>query len=693
VKLVSTSNLGCEDSSEQTVQVFHKPNPLFTVNSAAQCLNGNSFVFTNGSTITAGTMTFTWDYGDGTGTAAVNATHSYTTAFSPYQVKMIATSNNGCSDSMLMPVTVYPKPQAGFTVNSYAQCLNGNNFIFNNTSAVSAGTMSYSWDFGDGNNSTAFSPAHAYATAGTYRVKLVTTTNNSCKDSVFVDVVVNPKPTPLFAVNQATQCLKNNNFSFTNNSTISSGTMSYNWNFGDGSFSSVANPSHVYLFSGPFTAKLVVTSSEGCRDSISLSLLVNDTPIPGFSVNQPEQCFTGNNFVLTNNSTVPAGTTTYGWSFGDGGIASTLNASHSYANAAPFNIKLVVTAGNGCRDSITKTVSVNPEPVPSFTVNTVDQCLNTNSYSFTNTSVISSGTMTYNWSFGDGNSATTINANHIYAGVSSYPVILTATSDKGCTAGSTQTVNVLSIPLASFNANSLTGCLTGNQFFFSNTSASSPVTFRYFFGDGGTDVVANPSHSYTIAGDFEVKMVTVSTAGCISDTARQMIKVFPDPVVNAGPDLVVLEGNSIRFQPGNAIAGQTYQWTPNTYFLTSDTVLAATVKPVFDITYTLTTTGAGGCTATDQVFVKVLKLLSGPNAFSPNGDGINDTWTVPYLRDYPDSKVEIFSRSGQLVFTAKGSVVWNGKLNGQSLPVGTYYYVITPKSGRNPFSGSITIIK
>jgi gliding motility-associated-like protein len=163
--------------------------------------------------------------------------------------------------------------------------------------------------------------------------------------------------------------------------------------------------------------------------------------------------------------------------------------------------------------------------------------------------------------------------------------------------------------------------------------------------------------------------------------------------VNVGPDLTVLEGNSIRFEPLNRVAGQTYKWTPNTYFVTPDTVWAATVKPVFDMTYILTTTGAGSCTASDQVFVKVLKLLSAPNAFSPNGDGINDTWIIPYLRDYPGSKIEIFSRSGQLVFTGTGTAVWNGKLNGQPLPVGTYYYVITPYNGRSPFSGAITIIK
>jgi gliding motility-associated-like protein len=693
VKLVSTSNFGCKDSSEQAVDVFHKPTPLFTINSAAQCLNGNNFVFTNGSAIGSGTMTYMWNFGDGGGSAGSNAAHSYNAAFSPYQVKLIAISNNGCIDSLSLPVTVYPKPQVGFTVNAFAQCVNGNNFIFSNTSSVTAGTMSYSWDFGDGNFSTTPGPSHVYAVAGNYRVKLYGTTNNSCVDSFFVDVVVHPKPTPLFSVNQAVQCLNGNDFAFTNNSGISKGSMSYNWNFGDGFVSAATNPSHSYLFSGPFTVMLVVSSAEGCKDSIPMNLLVHDKPVPSFTINTNSQCLTGNNFIFTNSSTVASGTLGYSWSFGDGGNASTVNASHSYAVPGSFAVKLLVTTNNGCKDSLTQFVSANPEPIPSFTMNTVNQCVNTNNYSFTNTSTIAFGTMTYSWAFGDGNLATSINASHVYSGVSTYPVVLTATSDKGCTATANGTANVLPIPFASFGVNAATGCLTGNQFFFTNTSVSTPVTYNYFFGDGATDVAPNPSHSYVIPGDFEVKFVTISAAGCISDTARQMIKVFPDPIVNAGPDLTVLEGNSIRFEPLNRVAGQTYKWTPNTYFVTPDTVWAATVKPVFDMTYKLTTTGAGSCTASDQVFVKVLKLLSAPNAFSPNGDGINDTWIIPYLRDYPGSKIEIFSRSGQLVFTGTGTAVWNGKLNGQPLPVGTYYYVITPYNGRSPFSGAITIIK
>lgn len=83
-----------------------------------------------------------------------------------------------------------------------------------------------------------------------------------------------------------------------------------------------------------------------------------------------------------------------------------------------------------------------------------------------------------------------------------------------------------------------------------------------------------------------------------------------------------------------------------------------------------------------------------PNAFSPNGDGINDTWKIRYLESYPGATVEVYDRYGQLVFRSQGyDKEWDGIYNGQPLPVATYYYIINPKNGRKIVTGSVTIIK
>ncbi|HZH36968.1 MAG TPA: gliding motility-associated C-terminal domain-containing protein, partial [Flavisolibacter sp.] len=136
-----------------------------------------------------------------------------------------------------------------------------------------------------------------------------------------------------------------------------------------------------------------------------------------------------------------------------------------------------------------------------------------------------------------------------------------------------------------------------------------------------------------------------------------------------------------------------YQWSPVTA-LNNATLVQPVAMPVEDITYTLTVTSVDGCSAADQVTVKVLKSPSVPNAFSPNGDGVHDRWEIQYLDSYPGAIIEVFNRYGQKVFESKGyTKPWDGTVNGKPLPVGTYYYLIDPKNGRKPISGFVDIIR
>jgi gliding motility-associated-like protein len=136
-----------------------------------------------------------------------------------------------------------------------------------------------------------------------------------------------------------------------------------------------------------------------------------------------------------------------------------------------------------------------------------------------------------------------------------------------------------------------------------------------------------------------------------------------------------------------------YLWTPATY-LSSDTAANPLCSPIDDLLYTLQVTSQAGCSVTDEMQVKVLKEPSVPNAFSPNGDGINDFWVIKSLEFYPDATIQIFNRYGQPVYLSTGySQPWNGKFKGVDLPVGTYYYIINPKNGRNIIKGAVTIIR
>jgi len=136
-----------------------------------------------------------------------------------------------------------------------------------------------------------------------------------------------------------------------------------------------------------------------------------------------------------------------------------------------------------------------------------------------------------------------------------------------------------------------------------------------------------------------------------------------------------------------------FLWEPSTY-LNSDTLSDPVCTPFNNQDYTYTVTTAAGCFKSSTLSVIVLKEFSIPNAFSPNGDGINDTWKIKDLNTYPGATVDVYNRYGQPVFHSDGySKEWDGSFNGSPLPVGTYYYVINPRNNKPILSGSVTILR
>jgi gliding motility-associated-like protein len=165
-------------------------------------------------------------------------------------------------------------------------------------------------------------------------------------------------------------------------------------------------------------------------------------------------------------------------------------------------------------------------------------------------------------------------------------------------------------------------------------------------------------------------------------------------VVDAGPNRVVLEGGSTTLTPTVTGNDLTYLWTPSTYLSNTTSATPVASNMADDITYRITVTSRGGCTASDTIFIKILRKPGIPNTFSPNGDGINEYWIIEYLDTYPENRVQIFTRTGALVFESHGyKTPWNGTMNGKSLPIDTYYYIIEPGSGRKPITGYVTILK
>jgi gliding motility-associated-like protein len=152
-------------------------------------------------------------------------------------------------------------------------------------------------------------------------------------------------------------------------------------------------------------------------------------------------------------------------------------------------------------------------------------------------------------------------------------------------------------------------------------------------------------------------------------------------------------GNIILLGSGSGASGLKYLWTPSTA-LNSNTIANPKASPVTDITYTLKVTSSEGCADTDIVFVKVLLAPVIPNAFSPNGDGINDKWEITSLESYPGCTVDVYNRYGQVIFRSVGyTKPWDGTYQSKPVPAGTYYYIVNPKNGRQQIAGFVDVLR
>lgn len=173
-----------------------------------------------------------------------------------------------------------------------------------------------------------------------------------------------------------------------------------------------------------------------------------------------------------------------------------------------------------------------------------------------------------------------------------------------------------------------------------------------------------------------------------------IINVHPKPVVNAGPDRVLIKGDSITLSAKVEGEPLFYNWSPSSY-LSDNSLLDPVASPPADVIYRLDAESSYGCSAnSDDVLVKVINGIYIPSAFTPNGDGINDIWKIPFLDPEWGVSVKVFNRSGQLVYQANGpDVSWDGTFKSVPLDTGAFVYVVSLKATHHFFKGTVTLIR
>ena len=397
-----------------------------------------------------------------------------------------------------------------------------------------------------------------------------------------------------------------------------------------------------------------------------------------------------------------------GVTFNVAGTTLTISGTPTTTVGGPLFNFAIQTTGNACIKANTiGEILVNPYPVPDFTFDKGSYCIPNAIVGFiNNTTPTPLSNYTYAWDFNDGSPlSTAVSPTHRYASEGPFNVKLTARSTVilnggiiGCAASMGNQLNTIHPqPKADFVFSKPSVCIGDNVIITDATDGKDGIVnqWNWNMGDGSTRATNPVSYTFADTITYTITMYSINTPhGCNSDTISKTFTVYPYPYRNAGPDKFVLEGGSVELEATAYAREPIYTWTP-VQFLTDNKILRPrVVNPTTDMTYRLTVTGKGGCQASDDVFVKLLKFPTIPNTFTPNGDGINDQWRIDYLNSYPDNRVQIFTRAGKLVFESKGyGKPWDGTLKGKPLPFDTYYYIIEPGNGRDPITGYVTIIK
>jgi gliding motility-associated-like protein len=264
---------------------------------------------------------------------------------------------------------------------------------------------------------------------------------------------------------------------------------------------------------------------------------------------------------------------------------------------------------------------------------------------------------------------------------------VTVSSAAGCTRLDSTIVVVNPVPVGIVTVVADTIC-------FKDTAqliASGGTSYTWIPAAGLSNAsIANPKASPSQTTEYAV----IVSNGFCADTATQILTVIPKPIANAGPDKSIFTGGSTQLSGSVNGSGNTYSWSPPD-FINDITFLQPIVNPPADQTYTLTVVSDFGCgTASDVVLVKVFKDIFIPTGFTPNNDGLNDTWKILGLEALDTFRVRVYNRWGEAVFQTKDIPAgWDGKFKGIPAPPGVYIYYIERGAEKRVIKGTLVLIR
>jgi gliding motility-associated-like protein len=614
VRLITTNSTGCKDTITKINLInIGTINAAFT-SAASVCVNTALAIF---NTSSPAPVAVVWNFGDATTSAAINPVKVYA-APGLYTIRLIA-DFGGCFDTAYTNITVLDKPVANFSNSNPLSCKAPLTVSFTD---LSTDAVSYSWDFGDGNTSTGENPAHTYTSTGIFDVTLIVTNQNGCSDTLVKPGLVKIQPPHVIINNLPVSSCAPLRWVFSSTVNSVDPVTGYEWDFGDGTASTLPNPAHVFS-AGIYTIRLVVTTAGGCTDTATVErgIIASIKPVANLVATPRDVCA----HLPVNFTDLSTGTVNHWlWLFGDGGSSTEQNPIHVYEDTGYFDITLIA-CNEGCCDTVKfkNYVHINP-PIAAFS--SAFDCANPKLRTFTDASI---GADEWNWDFGDGNTSHLPSPVHTYAATGIYTVtLLVRNFTTGCEYTKTEVIMIIS-EKANFATPDTVICKNTAAYFTSTGNTAGNISFYVWdFGDGTAGAGANPSHVYTQAGKYSVQLVISDIFGC-KDTLLKPLYIRVDgPTANFAPGTTGSCSLSAVTFTDNSVSDGTHpitQWIWNYGDGITDTLTAPPFTHAYagpgNYTVSLKTIDSKGCV--DSIVKSSVLLISKPVAVFSTPDTLS----------------------------------------------------------------------
>lgn len=565
------------------------------------------------------------------------------------------------------------------------------------------------WDFGDGNGpeSTSFEyePEHTYADTGNYNVMLIANPGEVCADTATIEV----SAFPAVSVNidsSGFNCIDGQNWGFELSGDFDPGNTSISWDFGENALpltSEDQNPQNI-SYSEPGNKQVSVTIDQyGCTAEDQVNISVADEISAGIAP-QSEFC-QGLTLNFTNEST---NASMYEWHFNDpaqpDALGTFTNATHTFSSPGQYDIMLVAKNNGACPDTAYSTYEVN-SLLEAFIESEAAQCFEGNSFAFQADGVFGDDAA-FTWDFGSNatpSSSTLANPPPVsYDSTGIFQITLTI-EEGDCIDSYAVYAPVLPAPVADFSAPNREGCAPFTVGFNNESEAETVMSYSWDFGDGQTSNSAQPIHTFEEPGVYTVSLDVNTTSGCVGESFKTRTDyIVVHEVPRAGFSFNPQE--TTIFEPEVSIVDESEGAFDCQYlFPDSSEVTDCNFTYLFDnageYEVTQIVTNEEGCQASlTQTFEVLGHLFYAPNAFSPNGDGVNEIFK-PVTLGISAFEMEIISRTGETIYrTTDADEGWNG-----AGPNGEYYVApevflykvrISDMRGINyDYQGHVTVVR